>query len=250
MALSYYRQSPAGLQAASPDVVGLGWPEEPPPDRGDGVAGTGIGGLGWPESSGGREDSRLPPDAEGRKSVPLSPGLISSGQKAAQESRDVQVNQERSGTSNGEVRGALGVSGAAPQEPFATDVSRKTNQVVVPEIPPDRLDTPIARAAQAAVVGRGKGQPWPRPPRCRIMTIANQKGGVGTTTTAVNLAASLAQHGSRVLVIDLDPQGNASTALDVEHHVGVPSVYDVLVDNRSLADVVRPAGDMPGLWRC
>ena len=248
MALSYYRQSPAGLQAASPDVVGLGWPEEPPPDRGNGVAGTGIGGLGWPESSGGREDSRLPPDAEGRKAAPLSLGLISSGQKAGQESRDVQVNQERSGTGNGEVRGALGVSGAAPQEPFATDVSRKTNQVVVPEIPSDPLDTPIARAAQAAVVGLGKGQPWPRPPRCRIMTIANQKGGVGKTTTAVNLAASLAQHGSRVLVIDLDPQGNASTALDVEHHVGVPSVYDVLVDDRSLADVVRPAGDMPGLY--
>jgi chromosome partitioning protein len=80
------------------------------------------------------------------------------------------------------------------------------------------------------------------------MTIANQKGGVGKTTTAVNLAASLAQHGSRVLVIDLDPQGNASTALDVAHHIGVPSVYDVLVDGRPLAEVVRPAGEMTGLY--
>jgi chromosome partitioning protein len=89
---------------------------------------------------------------------------------------------------------------------------------------------------------------WPRPPRCRIMTIANQKGGVGKTTTAVNLAASLAQHGLRVLVIDLDPQGNASTALDTDHRVGVPSVYDVLVDGRPLAEVIRPAGEMPGLF--
>ena len=122
--------------------------------------------------------------------------------------------------------------------------------VVVPEVPRDQADTPIGRAAEAAVGVRGPadGQSWPRPPRCRIMTIANQKGGVGKTTTAVNLAASLAQHGSQVLVIDLDPQGNASTALDVDHHAGVPSVYDVLVEDRPLADVVRPAGEMPGLY--
>jgi chromosome partitioning protein len=122
--------------------------------------------------------------------------------------------------------------------------------VVVPEMPRDQVDTPIGRAAEAAVGVRGLAdrESWPRPPRCRMMTIANQKGGVGKTTTAVNLAASLAQHGSRVLVIDLDPQGNASTALDVDHHVGVPSVYDVLVEDRPLAEVIRPAGEMPGLY--
>ncbi len=128
--------------------------------------------------------------------------------------------------------------------------SRGTRSVVIPERASDAADTPIGRAAEAAVVVRGMSdrQPWPRPPRCRVMTIANQKGGVGKTTTAVNLAAALAQHGSHVLVLDLDPQGNASTALDVEHHTGVPSVYDVLVDDRPLAEVVRPAGEMPGLF--
>jgi chromosome partitioning protein len=80
------------------------------------------------------------------------------------------------------------------------------------------------------------------------MTIANQKGGVGKTTTAVNIAASLAQHGSRVLVVDLDPQGNASTALDVAHHTGVPSVYNVLVEDTPLAEIVQPAAEMPGLF--
>ena len=182
-------------------------------------------------------------------SAPITSGPIISGQSAGQGSRGVQVNEARSEADGGEVRGAFG-SGAGAQRPdqAATVVSRKTSAVVIPEIPPDPADTPIARAAEAAVGVRGGRQPWPRPPRCRIMTIANQKGGVGKTTTAVNLAASLAQHGLRVLVIDLDPQGNASTALDVAHHIGVPSVYDVLVDDRPLADVVRPVGEMPGLF--
>jgi chromosome partitioning protein len=158
------------------------------------------------------------------------------------------VDQGRSEASDGEGLGALGVSGAAAENMAVTNVSRKTTRVVVPHTPADPVDTPIARAARAAVTGRGERPPWPRPPRCRIMTIANQKGGVGKTTTAVNLAASLAQHGSRVLVLDLDPQGNASTALDVPHHIGIPSVYDVLVDDRPLAEVVRPAGDLPGLY--
>jgi chromosome partitioning protein len=122
-------------------------------------------------------------------------------------------------------------------------------RVVVPEVPPNPTDTPIARAAAAAVGVRGSSaEQWPHPGRCRIMTIANQKGGVGKTTTAVNLAASLSQHGLRVLVVDLDPQGNASTALDVDHHVGTVSVYNAIVEDRPLSEVVVPVGDMPGLF--
>ncbi len=109
------------------------------------------------------------------------------------------------------------------------------------------LDTPIARAARAALAARG-GPAWPRPGACRVITIANQKGGVGKTTTAVNLAASMALHGLRVLVIDLDPQGNASTALDVEHRSGAMSVYNVLVDGQPLSGVVKPAAAIPQLY--
>jgi chromosome partitioning protein len=123
-------------------------------------------------------------------------------------------------------------AGAGPEE--------SEGKVVIPVAAETPTDTPIARAAQAAVVARSGGQSWPRPRACRIITIANQKGGVGKTTTAVNLAAGLAMNGARVLVIDLDPQGNASTAFDVQHHAGIQSIYNVLVDGQPLSAIVSP----------
>ncbi|WP_243761103.1 ParA family protein [Streptomyces sp. YIM 98790] len=105
------------------------------------------------------------------------------------------------------------------------------------------------RAAQQAVemMHRARGA-LPRPEQTRIMVVANQKGGVGKTTSTVNLAASLALHGNRVLVIDLDPQGNASTALGIDHHADVPSIYDVLLESRQLSEVVQPVVDVEGLF--
>lgn len=91
-------------------------------------------------------------------------------------------------------------------------------------------------------------EPLPRPTATRVFTVANQKGGVGKTTTTVNMAAALATEGFHVLVIDLDPQGNASTALAVDHREGVLDVYSALVDGVPFVDIVQAVPHTPNLW--
>ncbi len=91
------------------------------------------------------------------------------------------------------------------------------------------------------------GRPFPQPPHTRVLTVANQKGGVGKTTTTVNVAAAMAQSGLNILVLDIDPQGNASTALGIDHHSEIPSLYDVVVEQRPLGEVLQTCPDIPNL---
>ena len=113
------------------------------------------------------------------------------------------------------------------------------------------FDSPIAMEAMRAtrVLHAADQDPFPAPGRIRVVTIANQKGGVGKTTSTVNIGVALAMYGLRTLVIDLDPQGNTSTALGVEHTVGTPSIYDALIGDNTLAEVTHPTTASPNL-RC
>jgi chromosome partitioning protein len=192
-------------------TTGLGWPDAAP---GRALSAGESSALGWPDESG----------ADGT---------------------DSSVSRE---TRGGDAADARLVS-------RETSTDQTIDELVDPEelvrsLPEPDDDTPLAR--EVALDARRRivlhGQQLPAPPATRIMTVANQKGGVGKTTTTVNMAAALAQSGLTVLVIDIDPQGNASTALGIDHHAEVPSIYDVLVEGQPLADVIQACPDVPRLY--
>ena len=130
-------------------------------------------------------------------------------------------------------------------------VSRETSADALSSLN-DELDdsSPIASQLVSETKRRERllGRKLPRPSHTRILTVANQKGGVGKTTTTVNVAAALASAGLHVLVIDIDPQGNASTALGIPHHAEIDSIYDVLINDVAMAEVVAQCPDIANLY--
>lgn len=105
-------------------------------------------------------------------------------------------------------------------------------------------------ARSASLRAQLEGVVFPHPQRPLVVAVANQKGGVGKTTSVVNLSVALAQAGLSVVVIDSDPQGNASTALGVDHRPGTPSTYDVLSSAMSLAECLHACEESENLLVC
>jgi chromosome partitioning protein len=215
----------------------LGWPArrldeagaESQPDAGRPI------GIGWPVPLPPVREQPVAPDVRsdrGDEAVAENTKVAAGGPAARGGSPSLEVSAKR-------IRSVLD----------SAVVSRETDGMPASLVDAG-MDTPIMREAARAVrvLNPARTSTFPRPGHRRVIAIANQKGGVGKTTSTVNLAVALSLHGLRVLVIDLDPQGNASTGLGVDHSAGVPSIYDVLVEGSSIQEVAVQVDQAPSLW--
>ncbi len=136
--------------------------------------------------------------------------------------------------------GSRGPGSAAAPAP-SDQVHAGGDAASVATMVPDEAETVAEGPEEVAPVAH---EPVERPVRelPRVIAVANQKGGVGKTTTTVNLGASLAFLGYRVLVVDLDPQGNATTGLGVDGRGFQHSMYDVLLNDTPMVDTIEPVG--------
>jgi chromosome partitioning protein len=130
---------------------------------------------------------------------------------------------------------ALVLSEESPVEPAPAPADVAAEAAPTPRAPTMPDDLPAEPETPAPIEEFDDSMRLPR-----VISIANQKGGVGKTTTAVNLGAALAEIGYRVLVVDLDPQGNATTGLGISHRNVEGSIYDVIMNDTPLDDCVEP----------
>ena len=218
-------------------VPGLGWPEQVEPDPHVGWPRVSRETRDWPQKVGPEPDPADPadPEPDGPSPVPVAEPTPPPAEPAAPTEPEPGPATPPPSSDSADV--------LTPEVPFLRPAGPRRARFDEPEegLSP-AVESPVPVPRETSRRGR-----LPAPDAPRVFVVANQKGGVGKTTTSVNLAAALALGGLSVLVVDLDPQGNASTALGVDHSPGTPGTYEVLIEGADIATLLADSGEAPGL---